>query len=379
MTVTGLLVNRRQLKELDTDLEAICPDPPQNSLGEPYAVLICPGGTKMPRNGDLVALSQMAPKVTRIHYVLFSNRKKIVVVDGDEMSEEDLTETMRLLRSYMPTNTIVWGSMKRSGSPDKWIENGFGSPYMTRVTPLERDLGESRVALLTKNRVGETMYTPRTIKAKIQYAMKSGTTTCKITVRFTKEAVVYLRSLDGDTEVAGSLSVSNVDTDTHIFSLSPDTESASTGGDEQVDAVWGRYNFHTHPQKAYDNHEVTNGWPSSQDFWGFVSLQHHTIFHTVSTIEGLYTIAYSKKWLTSGKTVPMWWVMKNLDVPHQADIPYAEYATRASAMKYEEIPVFDVTFVPWSKAIGAKIHAYYAPTKGRCVTTTADLDMHKRL
>ena len=64
--------------------------------------------------------------------------------------------------------------------------------------------------------------------------------------------------------------------------------SLISGIEEEVDAVLNRYNFHTHPREAYIRNNVVKGWPSAQDYLGFIDLDGNTIFHSVITLEGVY-------------------------------------------------------------------------------------------
>ena len=56
------------------------------------------------------------------------------------------------------------------------------------------------------------------------------------------------------------------------------------------------YNFHSHPRNAYKKYNVKLGWPSGQDYIGFLlaSIEDGTIFHMVITIEGIYIITLTK-------------------------------------------------------------------------------------
>jgi hypothetical protein len=383
--MTGILVNRRQLAELKSPLEDLCHDPPKGSLGEPYVVLLTEEDTKLPQDGDLQGLMDIASRVTNVHYVMFSNSRNIaVIVPGPRGNfKKDLKEITRLLKIYMPEDTIVWGSIENKKDAGPWVTNGFGSPYMTKKSPLDRDLNGTCIALVKKNKVVDGGDSEKTIRAKIDYAMKSGVTSCELNVKFGKGAIEYLKSLlDRDKEVAGLFVVKTVKMGGNgaVFELSHDEKSSQTGKDESVDAVWNRFNWHTHPKKAYENHGVTRGWPSSSDYNGFTSLKNHTIVHTVSTVEGLYTISYSDEWLrkTGGAMPDSDWIASEMDISHHRKISFTEYAKLASNKRSDGIRVYDVLFLPWSNPLKV-FKVCYAPTRARCLATEESFNFHKRL
>ena len=161
-----------------------------------------------------------------------------------------------------------------------------------------------------------------------------------------------------------------------IFELSPDPKSVKIGDEEEVDAVWSRYNFHTHPKKAYENHGVVRGWPSSQDFVGFLELDNETIFHTVVTLEGIYIISLSSEWKGKLKDINKKYISKHYDIDHESQITFDQYIDKINAKKYKGSQLFDVIFLTWKKA-SETFPVYFAKTKDKCLATEEVFKMYK--
>ena len=81
-----------------------------------------------------------------------------------------------------------------------------------------------------------------------------------------------------------------------IFEIHVDKDSVNGGNSQDVDMVISRYNFHTHPKDAYIVHDCELGWPSKDDYLTFTAgfLEHDTVMHAVSTLEGIYVITINR-------------------------------------------------------------------------------------
>ena len=68
----------------------------------------------------------------------------------------------------------------------------------------------------------------------------------------------------------------------------------------------GMYNFHSHPREAYETANVKFGWPSAQDYVGFLMafLEDGTVMHLVTTIEGMYIMSMSEYCLENKGNLP---------------------------------------------------------------------------
>ena len=132
---------------------------------------------------------------------------------------------------------------------------------------------------------------------------------CTLKARLSNSAIQYLRNIckrgftwnkDGkisQKELAGKLVLSKITSDL-VSELDVDKESIVSGGEEEVELVDGLYNFHSHPQEAYERNNVQLGWPSAHDYLGFIksSVLYDTILHIVSCVEGFYVISLNDYW-----------------------------------------------------------------------------------
>ena len=111
-------------------------------------------------------------------------------------------------------------------------------------------------------------------------------------VYFSKDTLKKLRKvLDDNTEkeISGSLKI-KFNKNKNIYEVS--LGKFSKGEIEECDLVETMYNFHTHPQKAYDIYNTSVGWPSESDFKTFMYcfFQYKNILHCVLSLEGIYVI-----------------------------------------------------------------------------------------
>ena len=252
--------------------------------------------------------------------------------------DDHLSDLLYALILFAPRDVTVWAGLVSDEYSKKFLQSGFSNPYLTNTSPLGYKFDHKGLSFTKKNiplkdiDINSSKNVVEYIKSQIP--QKS----CVIYARFTREAVKYLKDINrpfmvmgnkklDEKELAGSLKVSKVVNIKNriIFELSGVPESVQTGAEEEVDAVWSRYNFHTHPKKAYVNHNVTNGWPSSQDYLGFIQLNNHTIFHTVVTLEGIYIISFTPEWIGKVKNIDHNYVLKHYNIDHKDDISFEKY------------------------------------------------------
>ena len=135
-------------------------------------------------------------------------------------------------------------------------------------------------------------------------------------------------------------------------------------------AVWSRYNFHTHPLKAYKNNNVSNGWPSGQDYLAFLKLDNHTIFHTVVAIEGIYIISLSKRCYIKLRDIDKKYIKKEFKIDHKENLYYEEYVNLINNKTYKNTnkPIFHIKFFRWPDAT-KHFEVYYIKTNNKCLAT----------
>ena len=165
-------------------------------------------------------------------------------------------------------------------------------------------------------------------------------------------------------------------------------------GKEEVDIIDTHYNFHTHPQEAYLNHNCQLGWPSIDDLLSFLYtfINYDCYFHVVSTIEGLYVLTIDQSCLfklKKQKDIPTHlekWIDKNLYVNKDnfklAEGKYVpkfgyirsgdDYARFINTKKYPKwkCNIFSVIFLSWDM-LKKDIYPYFSVNilkrNGKCI------------
>lgn len=258
---------------------------------------------------------------------------------------------LNTLLKYLPANTNIYVSVHDDKEViDSYERFGFEK---------HGNIGKKTVVLYRKNIPLSTMYK----------------NICKIYARFSNQTLNRLKNLNNPSqknELSGSLSISNIK-NKNVLELTVNAENISHGKAEEVNAVISRYNFHTHPKQAYINNNVINGWPSSQDAIGFLTLNHRTVFHTVVTLEGIYIISFSEEWINKNgvknvNKISDKWVNDNYDIDHLENITPHEYIKRINKIRYKNVQLLDYKYMPWNKA--TKIFSvFYSKINNKCLAT----------
>ena len=379
----GLLINRKVLvKHNLKELLNISGTPPKTNddIGIIFLMPISQYNDLL-RNPNQLLYIQSKSFIQNIkgsYFIVYNKDKKICELRDNIDDKKYLKDIINSIGEYMPSDVIIWTGIIPVNMSESYIKAGFGNPHIVDHSPLKHSFNESGVAFLLKNN-GEKVSETSTRNKLIHASTQSGKA-CNIYSRFTPEAVKYLQNinLNSSKELAGSLIVSNVNKydEQLVFELSPDPSSSLEGNEEDVDAVWSRYNFHTHPKKAYENHGVTRGWPSSQDFVGFLQLKNHTIFHTVVTLEGIYVISLSPEWSGDINSINKKQILKQYDIDHRKKITFNKYVDMINNKKYKGVQLFVIKFLPWNNAT-VKFPVFYAKTGNKCLATEETFKIYK--
>jgi hypothetical protein len=141
-------------------------------------------------------------------------------------------------------------------------------------------------------------------------------------------------------EVSGSIVIDHIESEKndfiHVVKLA-DSETYTFGGDENVKVAKNRYNFHTHPESAYLENNVSNGWPSMGDFRGYWNFRGDTIFHSVIAREGVYIIS-----LADGELKTFVDSTHDINKNVHSHLTPNEFADRIN-----RLGVFRVDFIKW--------------------------------
>lgn len=330
--------------------------------------------TKGRKTVDYINSEKFINNIECVYYVIYNIPNKLCEIRGLIEDRSHLKDVIKSVFNYLPKDVIIWTGIITTESSHIYIEEGFSHPYKCDRSPLGFKFKNIGIAFIKRN-TNVYKLSKSSIKNKIKYLDTDDTNSlkCNIYARFTYKTIKYLKKLNNtkyDTELSGSLIVCKVliENGKIVFNLCSDPNSLIYGFEEEVDAVWSRYNFHTHPKKAYENHGVKNGWPSSQDYIGFLELKNHTIFHTVVTLEGIYIISLSEEYDQDINKINRKYILKNYDINHLDDITPEKYIKQVNSIKYKGQQLFDVRYMNWKNAIQI-FPVFFQKTNGNCLIT----------
>ena len=249
-------------------------------------------------------------------YVMYDKKKQICeVLSRQNLEWETVTNE---LMGVFPHDTIVWFGVdinckQLSTEIEKANKAGFSQPHISNKSPSGKEFPNSALCMIKLNGdiniydiIDDAEYVCMTFSNKQE--------TCQTKFKLTSDSIKYMKQLhklgstmnsDGSItqkEMAGNLRMSGTDTN-GVQLLEIDHSSLITGHEEGVKIAPGLYNFHSHPRTAYDTHNVKVGWPSAQDYVGFLIayIEDDTILHFVTSIEGLYVISMNRHWLLNSQ------------------------------------------------------------------------------
>tara|TARA_Y100000389_G_scaffold97419_1_gene94164 strand:- start:356 stop:1291 length:936 start_codon:yes stop_codon:yes gene_type:complete len=182
-------------------------------------------------------------------------------------------------------------------------DNNFTNPYLTKISPKNVIYKYYVLCLERNNNNNKNDYNlidNIILILKTYYNIKNKNN-CYYNIRFSKCCINSLKNLSykgfsfessnlSQNELAGNFYVKILNNNT--LELCLNKNSIIEGKSQGVNIKEGLYNFHTHPKKAYEDNKVKIGWPSAQDYIGFLKsyLKYKTILHVVITLEGLYLL-----------------------------------------------------------------------------------------
>ena len=239
------------------------------------------------------------------------------------------------------TDVLVSIPIKNKGLIRKYSENQFGNPYIY----------DKNICL-----VRQLNNTTKTSRNYIKYILKhTERNYCTISVKLSDDSINYLKTLcdniDSQKEIAGNMYVKKIDNDL-VHTVEINNKSIIQGDDFGVDIVEGLYNFHSHPRNAYKKYNVKLGWPSGQDYVGFLlaSIEDGTVFHMVITIEGIYIITLTKESAVTNfldKKIGVF-IKKNYNFCYKEGNTILWYLSKVNSIKYKNKTLFNVQFLYWT-------------------------------
>ena len=339
--------------------------------------------------------TQFTSSITGYAYVSYNDKKGVCEI----MRISGITLNQVLIQTVVvfPNDTLIWiGIPIQNDIQAKTRElcsAGFNSPHISKQTPSGKPFQTYALCMLKRN---DNKPNNHSSIEEIRYVLsefENSTGTCEIQIALTSDAIRYLRDLhsigmtlnnDGTVsqkEIAGNLICNNVDKDL-VHHLDINYESLITGSELGVSIAPGLYNFHSHPRQAYEKAKVKYGWPSAQDYVGFLMafLDDSTIIHLVTSIEGLYSLTMSEyslhnKQQLSKDIIPF--ILKKYNLCGSNKTP-VEYTRDINNILYEGNHLFVIRYIPWHSAYH-RIYASYNSVDYNCFTMDNMITEYEKL
>ena len=306
--------------------------------------------------------------ITSVVFLNYDKYRKVCDIIG--ANENNLNLVLDLALSSLPNNVTLWIGVLIENENfevmvNTCIKNGFSMPFISNFSPLGYKMNGYGLCMWRKNSIVDIDATNE-VKYVMTEFMSDKTKHCNMTARLDRKTLAYFRKLsrmgatwNGDDkitqkEVAGRLVTSDIEKNlTHILKV--DESSIVTGEEEGVEISGGIYNFHSHPAEAYENHGVKLGWPSGQDYVGFLGsvITYGTIVHFVVAMEGIYSLALSEYWINHLNEIDAStesFILNNYDLSGRNDRDVNWYLRKVNGILYRGHPLFEIQFKTWSEA-----------------------------
>lgn len=331
--------------------------------------------------------NEFQSNVEKYAAVMYNMKRGIMVLDENVAAREFIGPLLEYLQGELPTKTLIWISVPIEKMKKIGDVYGFKDPYKTTINPLYSDIPLSiAMTRINSEPVLEYDIFGNVVSnwTRIEEIIKNtATNDCAMKARLTKNAIEQLKNLcySHEKELTGELYVKDVDRNL-VYVIDILDGSISSGDHEEVDVQAVRFNFHSHPHSAYVNHSVSNAWPSSIDYMGMKTLGTDTIFHIVTTKEGLYIISFAGNSSGILDKISSEFVEKNLNIDLDRKLTPEQVVKIVNNVRLEGKQVFHLQFLPWTRAAEPFEIEYAQTPKGGsavCISSQSGMDKHKKI
>jgi len=337
--------------------------------------------------------------IINICWLIYDQKKRVCEIIGAEgiIISMVLEKTL----SNIPNDVLLCVGIdldhpEKEKMISEYVKADFRDPYISKKSPSGIRFTEYGLCLFRENNVVENDSTNDINHLLSQFNTREKGF-CILRARLCKEAIKYLQSSFklGSTfntngvitqkEVAGRLLVKKVDDD-FVHHLDIDRNSIIYGREETVPIVEGLYNFHSHPVEAYARNKSTFGWPSPQDYLGFLVAinKYGTILHIVASIEGFYILSLgshmaAKKFTIDKNIISFISKEYALNCFKGGGYTTEWYLNRVNGLKYEGHSIFLVQYIPWDSADTTFSISHRKCGSNNCFTRQKTFDIIKSL
>jgi hypothetical protein len=298
-------------------------------------------------------------------YLLYNKKKKVCEIMG--MKGLFTEHILNSLIIGIPNDVTLWiGIDIKNDAFNKLVKEytkvGFQNPYICKTSPLGFKFSYYGLCMLKKNDITE-INAGKDVEYVIEQFLQIEERNCTIRLQFNKKTLKYFKQLSriGTTlntngsitqkELAGKLTT-GIASEEQIFTLDVDRSSVISGEEEGVKSVKGLYSFHSHPQEAYTRHRVLLGWPSAQDYIGYLSSvkRFGTILHIIVSLEGLYILSMNNYWINKKDNDIYNFILKHYNIPYKKGNTPLWYLLQINSIFYKNYPIFLVQFLNWENS-----------------------------
>lgn len=281
----------------------------------------------------------------------YNEKKNIVIIDKQYC--KNAVDICSLI-----SDCLIWTCIDLSDP----IPTHFGHPYSTEFNPMKQRIPLS-IGLIYDRSVNHAIKPKKLIVSKEGY--------CSMMVRVSDQTIAFLKQTPhqgygrNQKEIAGDLHIHKIiDADQPIYEIDLIKDSISSGEEESITINYSRFNFHSHPKLAYENHNVNYAWFSLQDFFGFLQLGDKTICHLLASLEGLYVLCFSHYWSTRIKQIDKKFIKQNYDIKYNQSDPQ-KFIQLINSIKLNGHPIFIVRYFPWHIA-NTPFDVYFSKQSNCC-------------
>jgi len=296
-----------------------------------------------------------------------------IVYDKDRKICEIILHDNLNLKLFLPTIYLNFSSdvtlWVKSNDATILINEGFDDPHLCKSGPIsENEKNTENGLCFLKQNINNKKVERGVVEDKLKYLKENlNKPTCKMNFKFSKDCVKYLSNIchvepslnyDGSLtqkEFAGCFKVEKIlkEEKKIVYLLGLENSTIISGDEEGVEIIKGIYNFHSHPKEAYEKYKVKFGFPSTNDFIGFlsISIKYGAIFHIVVSLEGCYLISMSDYWSKNKSKLNrkvFSFIAKEYDYCGNSE-SIEWYMDKINSKKYQGYKLFDLQFIKWNE------------------------------
>jgi|UniRef100_A0A6C0J1V2 hypothetical protein len=355
------IIHKNNLKNISDFLQNL-PDAKNYSIGvifelNPDTYTELENNTRGNEKIDFFNSKKFIDNIINYSYIVYDIDRKIceIFLNNNNMLED----VLKIILENLPNDiTIILFVELEKVHNKEYIRYlsllGFGEPFIVEDSELKG------IYLHKLNYLVDS----KDITTDIEYLLKSiSSEKCESTLRFTSKTIEKLKYLSKIGSSWNSKSISQKELggrflasliDDLIINLEIDDKSIIYGEEEGVRVVGGLYNFHSHPQEAYERNNVTLGWPSGQDFIAFLSshFTFNTLIHVVVAVEGVYILQMGDYWdnLTENNMNDITkFIDKEYDLACFKDkLSIPGYVSKINGIKFENKTLFNLYYSDWN-------------------------------